>query len=245
MNAACFHCAKPNHSYRDCRNETESEIETITNLLKAKIFDYLEFNERVKKNAIYIQTLYHTFKIQNPNDVRQSIVREGFKELSSYNCKSNSSTPENQLESSLYKLWDYCQSIYHEKKVISAFKTQLFSGHLQNKLEIEIDNELLPNTENFWNIFEKSICLPEVYINDNKISALIYPGASISVISLKLSKAGIIRSLKLVFRPDSRKMKMANGVEIESQGKLENLHVRINESESTVNSRIMDDLSYD
>ena len=51
----------------------------------------------------------------------------------------------------------------------------------------------------------------------------------------------MIRSLKLVFRSDSRKMKMANGVEIESPGKLENLPVRINDFESTVNPRIMDD----
>ena len=31
---ACFHCAKPNHSYHECRNATESEKENITNLLK-------------------------------------------------------------------------------------------------------------------------------------------------------------------------------------------------------------------
>ena len=107
-------------------------------------------------------------------------------------------------------------------------------------MEIEIDNELQPNTENFWKFFEKSICLLKVYINinDYKISALIDFGASSSVISLKLSSAEIISSLKLVFRPDSRK-KMTNEVEIE------NLPVRINESESTVKSRIMDDLSYD
>ena len=117
-------------------------------------------------------------------------------------------------------------------------QNSIFSGHLQNILEIENDNELLPNTENFLNIFEKSICLP-VFINHNKISALIDTGASSSVISLKLSKAEIILSFKLVFRPDSRKMKMANEVEIESPGKLENLSVRINESESTVNPRLV------
>ena len=59
MNAACFHCAKPNHSYRDCRNATESEIETITNLLKARNFDYIKFNERVKE----MQSRYKPFTI--------------------------------------------------------------------------------------------------------------------------------------------------------------------------------------
>ena len=59
MNAACFHCAKPNHSYRDCRNATESEKETITNLLKAKNFDYLKYNVRVKK----MQSRYKPYTI--------------------------------------------------------------------------------------------------------------------------------------------------------------------------------------
>ena len=65
--------------------------------------------------------------------------------MSSLNCKFYSPTSENQLESSVYKLWDYNQSIYHERKecVISAFKTQLFSRPLQKILEIEIDNECL------------------------------------------------------------------------------------------------------
>ena len=59
MIAACFHFAKPIRSYRDCRNATESEKETITNLLKAKNFDYLKFNERVKE----MQSRYKPYTI--------------------------------------------------------------------------------------------------------------------------------------------------------------------------------------
>ena len=114
-----------------------------------------------------------------------------------------------------------------KKCVISAFKTQLFSVPLQNILEIEIDSELLHNTVNFWNFFEKSICLPKAYINDNKISALIDTGASTCVISLKLSKAEIIRSLKLVFRPHD-----SLGFTEDENGKWSRFKpVRINESE--------------
>ena len=75
-------------------------------------------------------------------------------------------------------------------------------------------------------------------------SGLIDTGASSSVISLKLSKAEMIRSLKLAFRPNSPKMKMANEVKIEFPGKIENLPVRNNESESTVSPPIIGDLYY-
>ena len=100
-------------------------------------------------------------------------------------------------------------------------------------MEIEGDEELQSKSEAFWNIFDKSICLPEVYLNNSKISALIDTGASSSVISLKLYKAEVIQSLKLVFKNDPRKMKIANGVEVESPGKIENLPIQINEMDSS------------
>jgi hypothetical protein len=83
-----------------------------------------------------------------------------------------------------------------------------------------MDKEFQSKSEAFWNFFDKSICLPEVYVNNNKKSGLIDTGASSSVISLKLYKAEVIQSLKLVFKTDPRKMKMANGVEVKSQGKI-------------------------
>ena len=54
--------------------------------------------------------------------------------------------------------------------IISAFKTQLFAGPLQTNMAIET-NEVQSKFKNFWNFFDKSICLPEVYINNSKISA--------------------------------------------------------------------------
>ena len=154
---------------------------------------------------------------------------------------------ENRLGTTICELWNYYQSIYDENQnqIISAFKTQLFSGPLQNIVEIEVNEELQSKTEAFWNFCDESICLPEVYVNNSKISALIDTGASSSVISLKLAKAEIIQSLKLVFKTDPRKMKMANGVEQESQGKIENLPIQINELDSSVSPRVMGDLSND
>ena len=166
--------------------------------------------------------------------------------------KSSSLVPsvpnENRLGTTICELWNYYQSMYDENpnQIISAFKTQLFSGPLQTGiLEIEVNEELQSKTEAFWNFCDESICLPEVYVNISQISALIVRGASSSVISLKLAKAEIIQSLKLVFKPDPRKMKMANGVEVESQCKIENLPIQINELDSSVSPRVMGDLSYD
>ena len=137
------------------------------------------------------------------------------KELSN-NCKSSHFVPtlpdENKSGTTIFELWNYYQSMYNESHhIISAFKTKLFSGSLQTIMEIEVDEELQSKSEAFWNIFDKSICLPEVYLNNSKISTLIDKGASSSVISLKLYKAEVIHSLKLVFKTDHRKMKMANG----------------------------------
>ena len=45
-------------------------------------------------------------------------------------------------------------------QIISAFKTQLYSGPLQNILEIEMKKELQSKIEAFWNFFDESLCLP-------------------------------------------------------------------------------------
>ena len=87
---------------------------------------------------------------------------------------------ENRFGTTICELWNYYQSMYDEKpdQIISALKSQLFSGPLQNILEIEVNEKLQSKTEAFWNYFDESICLPEVYVNNSQISALIYTAAS-------------------------------------------------------------------
>ena len=63
---ACFHCAKPNHSYHGCRNATESEKENKTNLLKSKNFDMIKFDEPIKEmQAKYSKPYFNNTKTLN------------------------------------------------------------------------------------------------------------------------------------------------------------------------------------
>ena len=70
---------------------------------------------------------------------------------------------ENQVNP-LFELWNYYQNMYNETSdhIISAFKTKLFAGPLQTIVAI-VTNEVQSKFKTFWNFFDKSICLPEVY----------------------------------------------------------------------------------
>ena len=42
----CFHCAKPNHRFNDCRSATQAEKESISNALSARKFDFSRLREK-------------------------------------------------------------------------------------------------------------------------------------------------------------------------------------------------------
>ncbi len=127
--------------------------------------------------------------------------------------------------------------------VISSFKTTLFSGLLRRIAEVEID--ISPVSDAFWQSVHTSYCIPEVYVNNERIATLIDTGASSSVMSFKFFDTKTIQSFKLVFKKQTRIMKMANGNEVKTHGQLINVPITINNVESSVNPHIMNDLSYD
>ena len=57
----CFHCAKPNHNFNDCRSATMDQKNAISNLLKEKKFDFTNLRERAaafsnkKRNMLSIE----------------------------------------------------------------------------------------------------------------------------------------------------------------------------------------------
>ena len=59
--SVCFHCAKPNHSFNDCRSATMDQKNAISNLLKEKKFDFTNLRERAaavsnkKRNMLSIE----------------------------------------------------------------------------------------------------------------------------------------------------------------------------------------------
>jgi hypothetical protein len=42
----CYHCAKPNHRFNDCRSATQAEKESISNALSARKFDFARLREK-------------------------------------------------------------------------------------------------------------------------------------------------------------------------------------------------------
>ena len=77
---------------------------------------------------------------------------------------------------------------------------------------MEIDEELHPASDSFWKNFDETFCIPEIYINNERVAVLIDTGASSSVMSFKFSITETIESLKLIFRARTRKVTVANGV---------------------------------
>jgi hypothetical protein len=62
----CFHCAKPNHSYNDCRSASMDEKNAITNSLKEKKFDFNSLRERAASFSNKRRN-QHLFENQNNN----------------------------------------------------------------------------------------------------------------------------------------------------------------------------------
>ena len=42
----CYHCAKPNHRFNDCRSATQAEKDSISNALSARKFDFARLREK-------------------------------------------------------------------------------------------------------------------------------------------------------------------------------------------------------
>ena len=45
---ACLYCAKPNHSYTECRSASAADKNAITQLLRAKKYDFARHHERAE-----------------------------------------------------------------------------------------------------------------------------------------------------------------------------------------------------
>ena len=129
------------------------------------------------------------------------------------NLNSNTSECINEL----YQYYNnYFESNNHH--VITCFQTKIFSGSLRRIAEMVIDEELQPECSSFWSVFKQSFVLPDVYVNGEKIGALIDTGASSSVMSLKFFYTTTIQSLQLVFKKHIRVLTMANSNEIKTHG---------------------------
>ena len=48
----CFHCAKPSHSFNDCRSASQTDKNSIANSLAEKKFDFVKLRERANALAI-------------------------------------------------------------------------------------------------------------------------------------------------------------------------------------------------
>ena len=155
---------------------------------------------------------------------------------------SEGGNTESPISACLDELWQYYQNCYH---TINAFQTNQFSGSLRHIAELTLAEELQPNCNSFWDACKETFVLPDVYINGEKIVTLIDTGASSSVMSIKLLDTITIRSLQLVFKANTRIMKMANNNEIRTQGQLLDVPVVVNQNPTTANPHVMSDLSYD
>ena len=198
------------------------------------------------------------FKLIRPDTDRQLNDKKGIskpKSCQNVNIFLNKSTipPFNTLTHTnaqqhlITELDNYYQSIfelnnYHQ---ISSFQTKIFSGSLRRIAEMAIDDELQPNSNSFWDSFKETFVIPEVFINNERVIALIDSGASSSVMSVKFFETTTIQSLKLVFKGHTRIMKMANGIETNTHGQLLNLPVEVNKNNTSANPHVINDLSYD
>jgi predicted aspartyl protease len=128
---------------------------------------------------------------------------------------------------------------------IAAFKSKTLSGPLRKITEIEFDEELHPNCNTFWNEIHETFVISEIYVNNVRAHALVDTGASSSVMSLKFSQTNTIESLKLVFKANTRIMRMANGNEVNTRGQIENVPVVLENVETKASPHVLNDLSYD
>jgi hypothetical protein len=64
-NPVCFHCAKPNHNYDNCRSASAEEKNAITNSLNEKKFDFNNLRERA---ASYSNKRRNQHSIEDQNN---------------------------------------------------------------------------------------------------------------------------------------------------------------------------------
>ena len=239
---ACLHCAKPNHSYIDCRSASQSDSDTIT-INNSNNDNINNYNNNNIENTI-----------SNTNSENDSNSEPSFEtsdnELA-YDSLNKTDSPY------LPDLWDYYRNVYENAAdchVISDFSTKIFSGPLRRIVELVINDPehiaegvdtVFPVSESFWDNFSSTFCTPHVFVNGKKIIALVDTGASSSVMSFKFFNTETIRSLKLVFKGHTRTMKMADGNEVNTQGQLENVPFTVNDVDSSASPHVMNDLSYD
>ena len=139
-------------------------------------------------------------------------VNKNVNKINSLLSSTEGEYEETPISACLDELWQLYQNLYetNDYHTITAFQTKLFSGSLRRISELVIDEELQPNCNTFWNAFKETFVMPEVHINGERVVALIDTGASSSVMSFKLLNTTTINSLKLVFKANTRIMKMAN-----------------------------------
>ena len=188
--------------------------------------------------------------ISNKNSLNYVKSFDVFQVPNTPDTSINLNTFQENLNDAIPELFDYYQSAFgsEEKHTISAFKSKIFSGPLRRLIqiaELSIDENLQPNNDSFWETFKGTFVVPEVYINGEKTYALVDSGASCSTISYKFANTETIRSLKLLFKGNTRIVNLANNSEVELMGQLKDLPVTVHDVTTTVNPHIMNDLSYD
>ena len=55
----CFHCAKPNHSFNECKSASPTHKNTISNSLVEKKFDFVKLRERANALALSKQNRFN------------------------------------------------------------------------------------------------------------------------------------------------------------------------------------------
>ena len=55
----CFHCAKPNHSFNECKSASPTDKNTISNSLVEKKFDFVKLRERANALALSKQNRFN------------------------------------------------------------------------------------------------------------------------------------------------------------------------------------------
>jgi len=188
----------------------------------------------------------------NLNQTNYVINQQSHESIKTSTNKNQVLTIENSsinVSDCAQQLFNYYHTVYEpnyeDHHTIAAFKSKTLSGPLRKITEIEIDEELHPNCNTFWNEIHETFVIPEVYINNVRTYALVDTGASSSVMSLKFSQTNTIESLKLVFKANTRIMRMANGNEVKTHGQIENVPVVLENVETNANPHVLNDLAYD
>ena len=255
---------KNNNNNQNNTNTNKKDIPTIPNATATTSVPYATpINTNKNNQTTKPRNLATTIELLNVhlNSINQKLLSESRSEECVSYVNTVFKTPKildkiDKLyadENHLCDLYDYYQSVYAPPcdgirgscEFLTAFQTKTFSGQLGQIAEFAINEELQPDSDSMWKCFQNTFVVPEIHINGQRTYALIDTGASCSAMSLKFSQVEAITSLKLVFRKNTRILKMADNQEISSNGLLENVPISLNNQQTTANTQILNDLSYD